>query len=106
MCRPLKKIELMDNWNDPNNQKEKLKVCKALVWSDKDTTLSDISRYFNMGNKKKTYQASWIWNIMASRAVWEFYGRPPKQRENTTDINPWEVSIFFNVLDNCIVWVG
>lgn len=90
-----KKIQLMDEWDDPANQKEKLKVWKALVvWSDDEKRLSDISRYFNMGNKKMPYQASWIRNIMASRAVWEFYGRPPKERENAKDKNPkWEVSI-------------
>ena len=90
-----KKIQLMNEWDDPNHQKEKLKVWKALVvWSDDETRLSDISRYFNMGNKKRAYQASWIRNIMASRAVWEFYGRPPKERENAKDKNPkWEVSI-------------
>lgn len=94
-----KKIQLMDEWADPNNQKEKLKFWKALVvWSDDDTKLSDISRYFNMGNKKRAYQASWIRNIMASREVWEFYGRPPRERENAKDKNPkWEVSM---------VWVG
>src|ERR1700738_293775 len=85
----------MTEWDDPNHQKEKLKVWKALVvWSDDETRLSDISRYFNMGNKKKAYQASRIRNIMASRDVWEFYGRPPKERENARDKNPkWEVSI-------------
>lgn len=95
-----KKIQLMDKWNDPNNQKEKLKVWKALVvWSDNDTLLSDISRFFNMGNKKKAYQASWIRNIMASRTVWEVYGRPPKERENAREKNPkWEVSIFISFL--------
>ena len=47
-----KKIQLMTEWDDPNNQKEKLKVWKALVvWSDNETVLSDISRFFNMGNK-------------------------------------------------------
>ena len=90
-----KKIQLMENWDDPYGQKEKLKVWKALVvWSDNMTRLSDISRYFNMGNKKRAYQASWIRNIMASREVWEFYERPPKERENAKDKNPkWEVSI-------------
>ena len=90
-----KKIQLMHNWNDPYGQKEKLKVWKALVvWSDNMTRLSDISRYFNMGNKKRAYQASWIRNIMASREVWEFYGRPPKERENAKDKNPkWEVGV-------------
>jgi hypothetical protein len=90
-----KKIQLMTEWDDPNKQKEKLKVWKALVvWSDNETILSDISRFFNMGNKKRAYQASWIRNIMASREVWEFYGRPPKERENAKDKNPkWEVSM-------------
>ena len=47
-----------------------------------------------MGNKMNAYQASWIRNIMASRDVWEFYGRPPKKRENAKDMNPkWEVSM-------------
>ena len=90
-----KKLQLMTDWNDPNRLKDKLKVWKALVvWSDDETRLSDISRYFNMNNKKRAYQASWIRNIMASRDVWEFYGRPPKERENARDKNPkWEVSI-------------
>lgn len=90
-----KKIQLMTEWDDPNNEKEKLKIWKALVvWSDNETILSDISRYFNMGNKRRAYQASWTQNIIASRAVWEFYGRPPKERENAKDKNPkWEVSI-------------
>ena len=90
-----KKIQTRTDWADPNNQKEKLKVWKAMVvWSDDDTKLSDISRYFNMGNKKKAYQCSWIRNIMASRAVWEFYGRPPRERDNAKDKNPkWEVSM-------------
>ena len=74
----LKKIQNMNDWTDPNNQKEKLKWWKALVvWSDDETRLSDISRYFNMGNKKRAYQAFWIRNIMASRAVWELYDKPP-----------------------------
>jgi hypothetical protein len=76
-------------------KKERVKVWSALVvWFDNDTLLSDISRYFNSINKIKTYQASLIRNIMASREVWEFYGRPPKERENAKDKNPkWEVSI-------------
>ena len=46
----------MIEWDDPNYQKEKLKVWKALVvWSNDETRLSDISRYFNMGNKKRAY---------------------------------------------------
>ena len=91
----LKKIQNMNDWTDPNNQKEKLKWWKAVVvWSDDETRLSDISRYFNMGNKKRAYQTSWIRNIMASRAVWELYGKPPKERENAKDKNPkWEVSM-------------
>lgn len=104
-----KKIQLMADWEDPNGQKEKLKVWKALVvWSDNETRLSDISRYFNMGNKKRAYQASWIRNIMASREVWEFYGRPPKERENAKDKNPkWEVRYLLHVCMQSIyvVWV-
>ena len=105
-----KKIQLRTDWADPNNLKEKLKCWKALVvWSDNETILSDISRFFNMGNKRRTYQASWIRNIMASRSVWEFYGRPPKERENAKDKNPkWEVStilIFYYFLCKFIVWV-
>lgn len=75
--------------------KERYKVWNALVvWSENETILSDISRFFNMGNKQKAYQPSWIRNIMASREVWEFYGKPPKERENATNKNPkWEVSI-------------
>ena len=38
-----KKIQLMTEWDDPNHQKKKLKVWKALVvWSDDETKLSDI----------------------------------------------------------------
>jgi hypothetical protein len=79
----------------PQYKKEKVKVWSALVvWSDEDTLLSDISRYFNSINKIKNYQASWIRNIMASREVWEFYGRPPKERDNAKTKNgKWEVSI-------------
>lgn len=80
----LPKIQLNNNWEDPNRQKEKLKVQKPLVvWSDNETKLNDISRYFNMGNKKRAYLTFWIKNIMASREVWEFYGKLPKQGE------PW-----------------
>ena len=94
-----KKIQNMNDWTDPNNQKYKLQWWKGLVvWSDDETKLSDISRYFNMKNKKRANQTSRTRNIMASRAVWEFYGRPPKERENAKDKNPkWEVST---------VWVG
>ena len=47
-----KKIQLMTEWDDPHKQKEKLKVWKALVvWSDNETVLTDISRFFSMGNK-------------------------------------------------------
>lgn len=53
-----------------------------------------ISKYFDMYNKKKAYQTSWIWNIMALREVWAFYGRPPNERENAKDKNPkWEVTM-------------
>ena len=92
----------MTEWDDPHNQKEKLKVWKALVvWSDNETVLTDISRFFNMGNKKRAYQASWIRNIMASREVWEFYGRPPREKENAKDKNPkWEVSRFGSIDPN------
>ena len=90
-----KKIQNMTNWQDPNNQKEKLKWWKALVvWSDEPMRLNDISRFFNMGNKKKAYQAFWIRNIMASINVWEFYGMPPRERENAKEKNSnWEVSM-------------
>lgn len=92
-----KKIQGMVEWDDPNNQKEKLKTWKALVvWSEDDTKLVDISRFFNMGNKTKAYQASWARNIMASRVIWNFYERPERERENAKDKNPnWEVSITF-----------
>ena len=100
-----KKIQLMTEWDDPHNQKEKLKVWKALVvWSDNETVLTDISRFFNMGNKKRAYQAYWIRNIMASREVWEFYGRPPRERENAKDKNPkWEVSMFGSIDPNSCI---
>ena len=90
-----KRIQNMPDWEDPNNQKEKLQWWKALVvWSDNDNMLSDISRFFNMGNKIRAYQASWIKNIMASRTVWETYGKPPRERENAKEKNPkWEVSM-------------
>jgi hypothetical protein len=89
-----KKMQLMGD-KVPKYKKEKVKVWRALVvWSDEDTLLSDISRYFNSINKIKNYQASWIRNIMASREVWEVYGRPSKARENAKEKNPkWEVSI-------------
>ncbi len=90
-----KQIQTKIEWDDPNNQKEKLKKWKALVvWDSDDTRLSDISRYFNRGNKTKAYQASWVRNCMASRAVWEHYGKPARERENAKDKNPkWEVSM-------------
>lgn len=70
----------MTGWADPNNHEEKLKIKKTLVvWSKDETRLSDISWYFNMGNKKMMYQTSLIRNIKTSREVWEFYGRPPKK---------------------------
>ena len=86
----------------PQQTEGELKVWKALVvWSDNETILTDISRFFNMGNKKRAYQASWIRNIMASREVWEFYGRPPKERENAKDKNPkWEVRMFGSIDPN------
>ena len=109
-----KRIQLRPNYQDPHNMKEKVQVWKALVvWSDSETILSDISRYFNMGNKIKAYQCSWIRNIMASRDVWEFYGRPPKERENAKDKNPkWEVSMvwvdrpksIYRVLFLCVLY--
>lgn len=88
-----KQLQVRTDIVDKNNIKESLKVWNALVvWSDDDTRLSDISRYFNKNNKQRAYQASWIRNIMASREVWEFYGRPPRERENAKDKNPkWEV---------------
>ena len=96
MCAA-KKIQGMNEWLDPNNQKEKLKTWKALVvWSDDNTRLSDISRYFNMGNTTRAYQAPWARSIMTSRNVWEFYERPKRERENAKDKNPnWEVSTCF-----------
>jgi hypothetical protein len=88
-----KKLQTKTNWNDPNRLKEKVKVWDALVvWSDDETRLSDISRYFNKTNKLRPYRTSWIRNIMASREVWEFYERPKKERENAKAKNPkWEV---------------
>ena len=82
-----------------------MKVWNAIVvWSDIQTVLTDISRFFNMGNKKRAYQTSWIGNIMASREVWEFYGKPPKERENAKDKNPkWEVSIFGSIDPNSCI---
>jgi hypothetical protein len=75
--------------------KEKVKIWNALiVWSDNETMLSDISRFFNSLNKITVYQASWIRNIIASKDVWEFYVRPPKEKDNAKDKNPrWEVSM-------------
>ena len=92
-----KKIQGMVKWDDPNNQKEKLKTWKALVvWSEDDTKLVDISRFFNMGNKTKAYQASWARNIMASTRHLELLREAKSERENAKDKNPkWEVSITF-----------
>jgi hypothetical protein len=80
-------------------QKDKLKVWDALVvWSDNETMLSDISRYFNSTNMVKLYQPSWIRNIIASRDVWEFYKRPPRERENAPNkTSKWEVSLDIEV---------
>jgi hypothetical protein len=80
--------------------KDRVKTWEALVvWSDNDGMLCDISRYFNSLNKIKAYQASWIQNIIASRDVWEHYGRPARERDNARDKNPkWEVSIVLTKL--------
>ena len=79
----------MTEWDDPHKQKKKLKVWKAMVvWFDNETVLSDISWFLNMGIKNRAYQASKIRDIMASKDVWEFYDRPPKERENAKDKNP------------------
>ena len=68
-----------------------MKVWKALVvWSSDKTRLSDISRYFNMGTKKRAYQTFWIKNIMVCREVWEFYGMPLKEQENAKTKIPSE----------------
>ena len=54
-----KKIQLIIGWDDLKHQKEKLKLWKALVvWSHDETKLNDISRYFNMGIKKRAYQTT------------------------------------------------
>ena len=64
------------------------------MWSDNYTKLSDISRYFNLGNKKKAYQTTWIQKIVTSWEVWEFYGKPLKEGEDAKYKNPkWAVSI-------------
>ena len=88
-----KQLQVRTDWVDKNQLHKKLKVWNALVvWSDDETRLSEISRYFNKNNKQQAYQALWIRNIMASQDVWEFYSRPPKERENAKDKNPkWEV---------------
>jgi hypothetical protein len=88
-----KNIQLDDDV--PQKVKDRVKTWEALVvWSDNDGMLCDISRYFNSLNKIKAYQASWIQNIIASRDVWEHYGRPARERDNARDKNPkWEVSI-------------
>ena len=98
-----KKLQTKTDWSDPNKLKEKVKVWDALViWSDDETRLSDISRYFNKTNKLRPYQASWIRNIIASREVWDFYARPERERENAKTKNPkWEVRFPMHP----IVWV-
>ena len=98
-----KKLQTKTDWSDPNKLKEKVKVWDALVvWSDDETRLSDISRYFNKTNKLRPYQASWIRNIIASREVWDFYARPERERENAKTKNPkWEVRFPMH----SIVWV-
>lgn len=53
-----------------------------------ETKLNDLLRYFNMRNKMRAHHAFWNINIMASQEVWEFYGKPPKKRENAKDKNP------------------
>jgi hypothetical protein len=99
-----KRIQLR-TFIDPHNLKERLKVWNAIVvWSDSEIVLTDISRFFNMENKKRTYQASWIRNIIASREIWEFYGKPPKERENAKDKNPkWEVGMFGSIDPNSFI---
>lgn len=93
-----KNIQLDDDV--PQKVKDRVKTWEALVvWSDNDGMLCDISRYFNSLNKIKAYQASWIQNIIASRDVWEHYGRPARERDNARDKNPkWEVSIVLTKL--------
>ena len=59
-----------------------------------DTRLSDISRYFKRENKTKAYQASWVRNCMVSRTVWEHFGKPAMEHENTKNKNlKWEVNM-------------
>jgi hypothetical protein len=70
-------------------KKERLKVWKAyVVWLDNDITLGDISKYLNLGNKKRAYQTSWIRNIMAYQKVWEVYVKPTWEREDAKYKNP------------------
>jgi hypothetical protein len=79
-------------------------VSNALVvWSDNETILNDISRFFNIGNKKSVYQPLWIRNIIASREVWKCYCRCPKERENAKDKNPkWEVNMVWVDRPKCL----
>lgn len=77
----------MDRLANPYGLKNKL------IWSNNMMRLNDISRYFNMGNKKQTYQASWICNIMAFWEVLELLNKPTKEKENDKEKNPkWKVS--------------
>lgn len=59
--------------------------------------LNNISQYFNLGNKKQTYQTNqtyWISNTVVLVEVWEFYGKLPNDKENTKDKNlKWKVII-------------
>ena len=65
-----------------------------MVWSDDETRLNDIFAYFNIRNKKWAYLTSWIRNIMAFWEAWEFYRRPPKEKEYAKEKNPkWEVNM-------------
>jgi len=82
--------------------KKKLKARMALmVWSMDKTMLSNISRYFNMGSRKRAYQTSWVRNMIVLGEVWEFYGKPPKEMENANDNNPkWEVNMFWSINPN------
>lgn len=58
---------LVDDWLGGSKWSKEnfLNVWKVVVvWLDNKTGLCDISKYLNMGNMKRAYQKSWIWNIM------------------------------------------
>lgn len=65
---------------DPNYMhelKEDLQYYKAfVVWLEDWNGLRMISKFLNLGNKIKAFEASWATNIVEARDVWIAHGSP------------------------------